>query len=87
MNAKSPQHSTDRPDEGHYLAYLLRIWRASPRPEQARAGDTMWRASLEVPRSGRRLGFASLEDLFQFLRKEVASHEAESTTGDGECDR
>jgi len=44
-----------------YLAYLVRLW-------QTRSdGDQIWRASLERPDTGERLGFASLEDLIDFL--------------------
>ena len=44
------------------MAYLLRLW-------QVRCAEgTAWRASLESARSGERLGFASLNALFDFLR-------------------
>lgn len=49
-----------------YLAYLVRLWRA--RVE----GQTVWRASLESSLTGERLGFASLDELFEFLRRETA---------------
>ncbi len=42
-----------------YLAYLLRLWRSSPRGN--------WRASLENPQTGERLGFGSLDAVFDFL--------------------
>jgi hypothetical protein len=43
-----------------YLSYLLRMWQESEeRP--------VWRASLQSPQSGERLGFASLDILFDFL--------------------
>ena len=48
-----------------YLSYLLRLWLAE------NGGERIWRASLESPRSGQRTGFASLNDLFDFLRQEV----------------
>ncbi len=48
-----------------YMAYLLRLW-------QVRGEDGMaWRASLESARTGERVGFASLQDLFAFLEQEV----------------
>ena len=47
-----------------YQAYLLRLWQTK----------TGWRASLEHPHSGERLGFATLEQLFVFLQ-EQASHD------------
>jgi hypothetical protein len=35
------------------------------------AKKTTWRASLESSLSGERQGFASLDDLFEFLRRET----------------
>jgi hypothetical protein len=50
-----------------YLSYLLRLW-------QANSGDPpLWWASLENPRDGDCLGFASLEALFSFLVNETRS--------------
>jgi hypothetical protein len=50
-----------------YVSYLLRLWQES-------AGDPeLWRASLETPRDGARLVFASLVDLFVFLENETLS--------------
>jgi hypothetical protein len=46
-----------------YHAYLLRLW-----PEHTgRKGTGDWRATLEDARTGQRLGFASLEQLFSHL--------------------
>ncbi len=47
-----------------YLAYLLRLWAA--REE----GRVVWRASLDSPQTGERLGFASLDRLFAFVREQ-----------------
>jgi hypothetical protein len=44
-----------------YLAYMLRMWRV-----EAEDGPA-WRASLESPHTGERVGFGSLEALFAFL--------------------
>jgi hypothetical protein len=44
-----------------YLAYMLRLWRVEAE------GGPAWRASLESPHSGERVGFGSLEALFAFL--------------------
>jgi hypothetical protein len=54
-----------------YLSYMLRLWQAS-------TGDPphdppLWRASLESPQTGGRLGFASLGDLLDFLEEEIGS--------------
>jgi hypothetical protein len=44
-----------------YMAYMLRLWRADT------GAQPVWRASLESPHTGERLGFGSLEALFVFL--------------------
>lgn len=58
-----------------YLSYLLRLWEESGgSPPGAPLGEPpVWRASLESPRSGERLGFASLAELFAFLENETRS--------------
>ncbi len=50
-------------DKSRYFSFLLRVWLAG--------GDSQpqWRASLENPRTGERLGFASLEDLCRYLKQ------------------
>jgi hypothetical protein len=45
----------------HRHSYLLRLWCAG----EPQSGN--WRASLEDPFTGERVGFASLEQLFAFL--------------------
>jgi hypothetical protein len=53
-----------------YLSYLLRLWQESAGDPPG--GDApLWRASLERPQSGERLGFASLVDLYVFLENET----------------
>lgn len=42
-----------------YFSYLLRMWRTGEK--------SAWRASLEDPQTGKRVGFGSLETLFAFL--------------------
>jgi len=61
----------ERPVE--YFSYLLRMWRTGE--------HSAWRASLEDPQTGERLGFGSLEKLLAFLRKETepATQEGVST--------
>ena len=44
-----------------YVSYLLRLWQSDG------SGASGWRASLEDPRTGERVGFANLEQLFAFL--------------------
>lgn len=48
-----------------YLSYLLRLWRVTI------AGRATWRASLECPHSGERLGFADLDSLWAFLQAQM----------------
>ncbi len=66
-----PQKNTsEQPD---YLSYLLRLWRVSEE-------ETSWRASLESSHTGEREGFASLDDLFSFLREQTGIMPEPSTT-------
>ena len=51
--------------EPRYMSYLLRLWQTRSR------GQLIWRASLQSPGSSERRGFASLDDLFAFLRQET----------------
>jgi hypothetical protein len=47
------------------FSYLLRVWQTSD-------GETRtWRASLERPGTEERQGFATLEELFEFLRQQA----------------
>jgi len=49
-----------------YLAYMLRLWQASSK-------ESDWRASLESPHTGERQGFASLDDLFDFVQRRTSA--------------
>lgn len=48
-----------------YQSYLLRMWLVEDK------GTTGWRASLESPHSGKSTNFATLEELFRFLRQQT----------------
>lgn len=61
-------------EQPNYHAYLLRLWRV----DAQRTGAASWRASLEDPHTGLRLGFATLEQLFAHLIE--VSEGAEPTT-------
>jgi hypothetical protein len=50
-----------------YLSYLLRMWQTSD------GEKCTWCASLEQPGTEERQGFASLDELFDFLREKAAS--------------
>ena len=45
----------------HRCSYLLRLWCT----DELRGFH--WQASLEIPKTGERIGFASLEELFAYL--------------------
>ena len=60
-----------------YLSYLLRVWQPS------NEGTVAWRASLESPRTGQRIGFADLDKLFAFLRQQTgAAYDSSDKDGD-----
>jgi hypothetical protein len=52
-------------EQGNYQSYLLRLWRVNDDEEPT------WRASLKSSRSGEQVGFGSLEDLFEYLRRQT----------------
>lgn len=57
--------------EKRYEAFMLRLW-------QVGDGDKLgWRASLECPSSGELCGFASLDELFGYLRAITGPAEGE----------
>jgi hypothetical protein len=67
-----------------YLSYLLRLWRVSDQQgPEASSERVAWRASLEDPRTGELHKFASLEEVFDFLRAHMglAAEPAASRTG------
>jgi hypothetical protein len=54
----------DTGKHGDYVSYLLRMWQESEK-------GAVWRASLQSPHTGALVGFARLDDLFDFLRGQV----------------
>ena len=55
-----------------YLSYLLRLWRETEGEEARPEAASIWRASLETP-GGESYGFASLNDLCDFLRRQTGA--------------
>ncbi len=49
-----------------YYSCLIRIWESRSNDEQ------IWRASLERPGLKERVGFSNMNELFAFIRKDVA---------------
>jgi hypothetical protein len=62
---------TKQQPQQRYLSYLLRLWQTSD------GKGTVWRASLQSPSSEERHGFASLEELMQFLKAQAEQPEDE----------
>jgi hypothetical protein len=59
--------------ESDYLAYQLRLWRTH-------SGEKpFWRVSLKSARTRESKGFTSLDELFDFLRKQTGEHQTELT--------
>jgi hypothetical protein len=49
-----------------YFAWLLRIWESGE-------DEANWQASLQDPHSGERIGFASPEGMWLYVRKHMAT--------------
>ena len=59
-----------------YMSYLLRLWRV------IEGGEAAWRASLEDPHTGERLGFAGLWELLNYLEARTRGRlDSQSRTG------
>ena len=56
-----------------YRSYLIRLWQMDTVQEGSRPGETVWRGSLESSLTGERLGFASLDELVEFLRRQTGA--------------
>jgi hypothetical protein len=60
-----------------YQSYLLRLWRVSSSAAYPGHEEPVWRASLEHPHTGERVGFATLDDLVGYLRHQMDATDAE----------
>jgi hypothetical protein len=58
-----------------YHSYLLRMWQTSD------GARYTWRASLEQPDTKERRGFATLDQLFDFLKEQAALQPEQMGTG------
>ncbi len=67
MNEPSTQDKHNQ-RQGSYRSYLLRLWCTEP------SEPDCWRASLEDPRTGERIGFANPEELFAFLMQQIEAN-------------
>jgi hypothetical protein len=68
---------SDEPDV--YQAYMLRVWRVRCH------GEWQWRASVESPHTGERQSFASLDQLFAFLRERCVGETPDRRSGPAFC--
>jgi hypothetical protein len=63
-------------DQAGYCSFLLRLWLAND-------GDSgQWRASLQDPHTGMRVGFASLEQLFAHLQEHFGNSSSHKNQSD-----
>jgi hypothetical protein len=62
------------------------MWRDSSGGGAASAKEPLWRASLQSPRSGKRIAFASLEELFCFLQRQAGLEPLARDEGDDGSD-
>jgi hypothetical protein len=62
-------------EQKHYRSFLLRLWQAG------NDGEPVWRASLESPLTGERLGFADLGELFACLEAQIKETALPPPTG------
>ena len=63
-----PKDTGNRKD---YVSYMLRMWRDRGDEKAGASFEGPWRASLQSPRTGEMVGFASLDDLLDYLRARV----------------
>jgi hypothetical protein len=54
-----------------YVSYMLRMWRDRSDEAPSPSKEVPWRASLQSPHTGEIVGFASLDDLVNYLRARV----------------
>ncbi len=64
-------------EEIGYRSFLLRLWIIKHN------GKHIWRASMEIPRSGEQQSFSSLDELIRFLQNllEIMENEVEKQAG------
>jgi hypothetical protein len=65
-------------------SFILRLWRVEHSEEAS------WLASLEIPETGKRIGFASLEQLFAYLIDFIETNRDVIQTGENsneQCDQ
>ncbi len=71
------QSPVQEPASYRQLSFLLRLWQAGA------AGTANWLASLEIPGTGKRIGFSNLEGLFAYLMELAEGDTANDRAQDG----
>ncbi len=77
FEAAAKQQITGTGNVEEYLSYILRLWRED-KP------GSRWLSSLQNPISGERIGFADMDELFEFLRKKTRQGETRHRDSDSE---
>jgi hypothetical protein len=54
-------------NERRYISFMLRLWLTQD------GTQSIWRVSLEDPVSGERRGFANIEQLCAFLKRQISA--------------
>lgn len=65
-----------------YTSFLVRLWREPQDSGEPPATDREWLAQVEHIPTGERQYFASLEDLFAFIREQAAGPPAGKGAGE-----
>jgi hypothetical protein len=63
----------DTDKQRDYVSYLLRMWQDSGDVRTHPPKEALWRASLQSPLTGERIGFRDLELLFAYLRAQIGA--------------
>ena len=61
----------DPGEQRDYVSYLLRMWQDGGDKEPPQSKEAVWRATLQSPRTGERVGFASMDELVAFLLEQT----------------
>jgi hypothetical protein len=69
MMIKKAKQSENARKYPYRLAYFLRLWCVDE------SDGFNWQASLEIPKTSKRIGFGSLEELFTYLMDLTTNNE------------
>ena len=66
-------HRKDSRQELRYLSYLVRLWQVDVSAAAGRAEQVVWRGSVQSSLTGELEGFATLDELLEFLREQTGT--------------